>query len=61
MNKVYVVLYNEKISSEGYNTIDKAVNFIEQRFGEPIQDISKGWLWIDKDGNEYKIKEINIR
>lgn len=59
--KVYIVLYNGNVSSEGYTTEEKAIEFIEGRFGKPKKVDKKGWLWRDMDGSEYKIKEINIR
>jgi len=31
MNKVYVVLYNGRVSSEGYSTVEKAIEFIKSR------------------------------
>ncbi|MBN3352027.1 hypothetical protein CF086_17165 [Clostridium botulinum] len=60
MNHVYVILYNNSVSSTGYNTIVGAINFIENRNNKPMQKKGKGWLWIDSKGNEYKIKEIKI-
>ena len=60
MEKIYIVLYNYNVSSEGYKTEEEAINFIEKRNKNPKR-VTNGWLWIDKIGNEYKIKEILIR
>ena len=61
MKSVFIVLYNGSVSSEGYDTVEKAIKFTEDRTGTP-QKISNtsSWGYIDKDGNIYKIKEINI-
>lgn len=54
--KIYVIIYEGSVSSEGYNTIEKAFNYITDRGGKQIQ----GWLFKDARGKEYKIKEIKI-
>ena len=61
MKSVFIILYNGSVSSEGYNTIEKAIKFMEDRTGTP-QKISNinSWAYIDKEGNVYMIKEINI-
>lgn len=61
MNKVYVVLYNGNVSSDGYSTEEKAIEFIETRTGNPEKIYGLGWIWIDDENNEYKIREVNIR
>jgi hypothetical protein len=59
LEKVYIVTYDGKISSESYITIEKAINFIENRNGNPKRIF--GWEWEDEDYKLYKIKEINIK
>ncbi len=61
MNKVYVVLYNGRVSSEGYSTVEKAIEFIKSRSDNPEKMYGLGWTWIDDENNEYKIKEVNIK
>ena len=61
MKSVFIVLYNGSVSSEGYDTAEKAIRFIENRTGSPKRDRLVGWTWIDKDGDIYQIKEINIK
>ena len=61
MKSVFIVLYNGLVSGEGYDTIEKAIKFMEDRAGTP-QKISNtsSWAYIDKNGNIYSVKEINI-
>ena len=61
MKSVFIIQYNGSVSSEGYDTVEKAIKFMEDRAGTP-QKISStsSWAYIDKWGNVYKIKEINI-
>ncbi|BAO04987.1 PAS domain S-box [Clostridium botulinum B str. Osaka05] len=60
MNYVYIVLYNNSVSSVGYDTVVGAITFIENRNNKPIQNKDKGLLWTDSKGDEYRIKEIKI-
>lgn len=53
---VYVVEYEGKVSSEGYNTIEKAIDYITRCGGI----LEKGWLFKDSEDNYYRIKEIKI-
>ncbi|EKS4345164.1 hypothetical protein QB607_003168 [Clostridium botulinum] len=57
---VYIVVYNNLVSTTGYNTVIGAINFIESRSNKPIQNKDRGLLWTDCKGNEYRIKEIKI-
>ena len=61
MKSVFIIQYNGSVSSEGYDTVGKAIKFMEDRAGKP-QKISNtsSWAYIDKDGNIYSVKEINI-
>ena len=61
MKSVFIVLYSGLVSSEGYETVEKAIEFIEGRAGKP-QKISNtsSWTYIDKWSNVYEIKKINI-
>lgn len=60
MTYAYIVLYNNSVSTTGFFTVDKAINFIEGRYDNPIQNKDRVWLWTDSKGNEYRIKEIKI-
>lgn len=60
MTYMYIVTYNNLVSTTGYNKVDEAINFIEGRYGKPMQNKDRGWLWTDSNGNEYRIKEIKI-
>lgn len=59
MNKVYIVTFNGQVSSEGYDDVDKAIDFIESRTNEPAKDF--GLIWIDSQNNIYRIYEINVK
>lgn len=60
MKYTYIIIYNEtSISSEGYDSFDKAEKFIEGRSYKPINiDV---WLYEDALGNTYRIKEISVK
>jgi len=60
MKHIYIIIYNEvTISSEGYDSLEKAEKFIETRNYSPAKiDI---WLYEDTIGNTYKIKEISVK
>ena len=60
MKSVFIVLYNGSVSSEGYDTVEKAIKFIESRTGKPKPDLFK-WIWLDENNNIYQIKEISVR
>ena len=53
---IYVVIYEGNVSSEGYDSEEKAFKYIQDRGGKQVQ----GWLFKDDEGKEYKIKEIKI-
>jgi hypothetical protein len=59
MNKVYIVTFNGQVSSEGYDDVDKAIDFVESRSNDPIKDF--GLIWIDSQNNVYRIYEINVK
>ena len=63
MKSVFIILYNGSVSSEGYDTIEKAIKFVEDRAGKPqiiSNSYTSAWAYVDKDGNIYSVKEINI-
>lgn len=60
MTYASIVTYNNLVSTTEYNTVDGAINFIENRSNKPIQNKDRGWLWTDCKDNEYRIKEIKI-
>ena len=69
--KVYIVQCNEKVSSEGYSSLDNAQNFINHRAKEAIESgydlmsFNSGWKLCYEDNRgvqyEYKILEIEIK
>lgn len=58
MTKIYIVLYNDNPSSEGYKNVDDAISFIENRSDKPKH--KSGWVWRNEMDDSYKIKEIKI-
>ena len=60
MKSVFIVLYNGSVSSEGYDTLEKAIGFIKNRYNYPTS-FNYPWVYVDRDGNIYQIKEINIK
>jgi len=60
LTEVYIIQYNGKsISKEGYLTLEDAVKFINTRSYNPKQ--VRVLLYVDDQGNEYKILPINIK
>jgi len=57
MNKVYVILYDGKVSQEGYSNYDDAMKYCEER-GKRYNGLC--WAWADDKGKYYKIIEIKI-
>ena len=51
--------YSSAISSEGYDSIDKAKAFVESRSYNPL--LLTGNTYIDYEGNLYIIHEIDVR
>lgn len=61
MKYTYIIIYNEtSISSEGYDSFDKAERFILNTRANNPRCIDV-WLYEDSEGNTYKIKEISVR
>lgn len=54
---VYVVLYNGKLSSEGYRTLKEAEEFCKSRGAKKV--INR-WMFTDND-NVYQIMDISVR
>ena len=61
MKHIYIVLFNDNVSTEGYEEVEDAISFIESRNYKPSIVKNQGWIWTDKKGNEYKIKEIRLK
>lgn len=60
MKKIYVVCCNGRINCDAYDTIDKAIEFIESRNDHPKQSL--GWLWLsDISDNQYTIHEVIVK
>ena len=58
MKTIYVVTYNEKMSSKAYSKFENAVKFIESRSDSP-ERLGNALVWISKTGN-YKIHPVTI-
>lgn len=56
-NKVYVVIFNDRVSTEGYRNIDDAIQYCEDRAERQVEF---GWKFKDNRGNTYTIREIKI-
>ena len=57
---VYIVTYNERVSTEGYDDIDKAIGFIQGRSNiGSFEAVSPMHYTNGKDN--YKIHEIQVR
>lgn len=60
LTEVYIIQYNDKsISKDGYLTLEDAIKFINTRSYNP-QPV-RVLMYIDDQGNEYKILPINIK
>lgn len=60
LTEVYIIEYNDKsISKEGYLALEDAIKFINTRSYNPKQ--VRVLLYVDNQGNEYKILPINIK
>jgi len=60
LTEVYIIQYNDKsISKEGYLTLEDAIKFINTRSYNPKP--LRFLLYIDDQGNKYKILPINIK
>lgn len=55
---VYVVLCNGKLSSEGYDTLEKAQEFCENRLDKP-EMVGNGWCFISEE-NVYTITDVVV-
>lgn len=58
MNEFYVIVVNGRVSTEGYDSEDKAIAFIESRSDHPEK--INGWLYRSKQ-NQYTIHAITIK
>lgn len=58
MNKVYLIVYDGRISQEGYSDYDDAKKYCEDRSVMRLSNL--GWQWADESGRMYKIIEVKI-
>ena len=60
MTRIYIVTVNEKVSSEAYNTLEEAQQFIIDRTG--IANIIQNNYWVaeDTDDNYYEIHVVRV-
>lgn len=56
-NKIYAVMFNDSLSSEGYYSIHDAMKYCADRAERQTEF---GWIYKDNRGNIYKIYEIKI-
>lgn len=61
MTTIYIVTVNGKVSSEAYNTLEEAQQFIIDRTG--IANIIQNNYLVaeDIDGNRYEIHDVVVR
>lgn len=60
LTEFYIIQYNDNsISKEGYSTLENAIKFINTRSYNPKP--VRVLLYVDDQGNEYKIVPINIK
>jgi hypothetical protein len=60
LTEVYIIQYNDNsISKEGYSTLENAIKFINIRSYNPKP--VRVLLYVDNQGNEYKILPINVK
>jgi hypothetical protein len=58
--EVYIIQYNNNsISKKGYSTLKNAIKFINTRSYNPKP--VRVLLYVDDQGNEYKILPINVK
>lgn len=59
--EVYIIQYNGKsVSKDGYFTLEKAIEFIENRSYNSIS-VDNTLNYLDSQGNRYKILPITIK
>jgi hypothetical protein len=56
--KIYIITCNDKVSSEGYDSYEKAWRFINNRIDKP-SEITKFYFQSCK--NIYKIHDIDVK
>lgn len=60
LTEVYIIQYNNNsISKEGYSTLENAIKFINTRSYNPRP--VRVLMYVDDQGNEYKILPINVK
>lgn len=57
-NYIYVIIYDGAVSTEGYSTIDKAMDHLKKQ--GYFHKMGAGWWYEDDCGNVAIIKEIKI-
>jgi hypothetical protein len=58
MKRVYLIVYDGRISQEGYFDYDDAKKYCEDRSVKRLGNL--GWQWADENGRIYKIVEVKI-
>jgi len=62
MTEVYVVQFNSaNVGKEGYSTLEKAISFINGRSYNPKVVEASILVYVDTQGNNYKILPITIK
>lgn len=62
MKKVYIVIVDGYVSQEGYDSLEKAEEFIMDRADKPTKWDELNYPWAFKSENHiYTIKEISIK
>lgn len=57
-NYIYVIIYDGAVSTEGYSTIDKAIDHLKEQ--GYFHKTGTGWCYVDDCGSLAIIKEIKI-
>lgn len=56
--KIYAIMYNNTLSSQAFDNIEKAFDYCEER---ATRVGNMGWKFIDAKGNVYSIYELKIK
>ena len=62
MTTIYIVTVNGKVSSEAYNTLEEAQDFIHHRTNDPsLKRGDRGYVIIEDNGYRYEIHDVVVR
>ena len=59
---IYIVSFNDKVSSDAYATDVQAIEFIKSRSNNPKPKDSRDlWRWEDDNNNTYNINCVTVK